>query len=319
MFALMITGCVRAEHVAGGGPVTPLMVYGSTETLEIAPVLLAARDHYPQGAVVRKGGIGNLVGAAPVAALGGDGGVADVATHAETQALRYSVTNPEIRIILVVTEGRYRIVARRSAGIASLADLKGKRVATLATTSAGFFLARMLEQAKLTFADITPVRISPIDGLAASLTRGEVDAVAIWEPHGGNAAQPLGADAIEFAGDGVYRELFNLNTTAANLVDPDKRRRIVAFVRAVMDATQAIHRDSGEAQALVAATSGFSADEVSRSWPTLHFPAALPSDLIDTLVAEEAWLAAQDRRTPRSREALARLIDASVYEEARRR
>lgn len=310
-------GCAGSGKPAGGD-IAPLAVRGSTATLEIAPVLLAARDHYPAGAQVRNGGIGNLVGAARVTGLG-DEGPADVATHAETQALRYSVTNPELRIILTVTEGRYRIIARRSAGIASVADLKGKRIATLANTSAGFFLARMLAQARLGFADIVPVRISPIEGMADALARREVDAVAIWEPHAGNAARGLGDDRIEFPGDGVYRELFNLNTTAANLADPVKRRRIVAFVRAIIDASEAMARDAGPARKLVAATGGFTDEEVAQAWPTLAFTATLPGDLLDTLEVEERWLAAQDGREPRSRAALATLIDPTVLAEARRR
>ena len=155
--------------------------------------------------------------------------------------------------------------------------------------------------------------------MAAALARREVDAVAIWEPHAGNAAQALGADRVEFAGDGVYRELFNLNTTAANLADPAKRRRIVRFVRAVMAASAAMRRDGAPAQALVASVSGISEAETEAAWPTLGFTAALPDDLLEMLVAEEQWLAAQDRREPRSRAALARLIDRGVYEEARRR
>lgn len=316
--AALLGGCFIGGEEASHVRPPPLAVRGSLATLEIAPVLLAARDHDPAGAVVRNGGIGNLVGAAPVAALG-DEGHADVATHAETQALRYSVENPDIRIILTVTEGRYRIIARRSAGIARLDDLKGKRIATLANTSAGFFLARMLAQAKLEFTDIEPVRISPIEEMVGALERREVDAVAIWEPHAGNAAHALGGDSIEFAGDGVYRELFNLNTTATNLADPIKRRRIVDFVRAIIDATAAMRRNPAPAKALVAKTAGFSMDEVTRAWPTLAFTADLPADLLDTLEVEERWLAVRDGRKPRSREALGRLIDTSILEEAQRR
>lgn len=316
--ATLPSGCATDQEKASRLEPPPLAVRGSLATLEIAPVLLAARDHDPAGAVVRNGGIGNLVGAAPVAGLG-DEGRADVATHAETQALRYSVENPDIRIILTVTEGRYRIVARRSAGIARLADLKGKRVATLANTSAGFFLARMLAQAKLGFADIEAVRISPIEGIAGALERREVDAVAIWEPHAGNAARALGDDRIEFAGDGVYRELFNLNTTASNLADPIKRRQIVGFVRAIIDAAAAMRRDPAAAKALVAATGGFSMDEVTHAWPTLAFTADLPPDLLDTLEAEEQWLAAQQDRKPRPREVLDGLIDPTILQEAQRR
>lgn len=299
LLAALLGACAHGE---------PLAVYGSTATLEIAPVLLAARDHYPPGAVVRNGGIANLVGE----------GAADVATHAETQALRYSVAHPDIRILLTVTEGRYRIVARRSAGIAALSDLKGKRIATLPSTSAGYFLARMLEEAGLGIADVQPVRL-PVEAMAPALARREIDAVAIWEPHAGNAARALGEDCIAFPGDGVYRELFNLNATAAALADPVKRRRIVGFVRAILDARAAIERDPAPAQALVGATAGFPPDAVARAWPTLRFAATLPPDLLDSLVAEEAWLAAQDGRVPRSREALSRLIDPGILAEALRR
>lgn len=302
-----LAGCAPRAGLKSAGAVAPIAISGSTATIEIAPVLLAARHLYPAGATVSNGGIPNLFDTS---------GLADLATHAETQALRYSVAHPDIRIILTVTEGRYRIVARRSAGIQRIADLKGKRIATLATTSAGYFLARMLAQEGLSFADITPVRISPLEGIAGALERREVDAVAIWEPHGGNAARALGDDIAIFSGDGVYRELFNLNTTAANLADPAKRRRITEFVRAVITASARIRRDPAPAQALVAATAGFGAAEVARAWPTLSFPAALPTDLLDELVAQEKWLATQDKRPPRSREALSRLIDSSVYNEA---
>ncbi len=313
LLAALPAGCTPVATVGPSRP--PLAVRGSTATVEIAPVLLAARDHFPDGAEVRNGGIPNLVGAAPVEGLGG-GGAADVATHAETQALRYSVAHPDIRIILTVTEGLYRIVARRSAGIASVADLKGKRIAAIPTTSSGYFLARMLASQGLGLDDVEVVRVSPIETMAKELADRKVDAVAIWEPHADNALRALGTDAIELSGTGVYRERFNLNSTAAALADPARRARIVRFVRAVLAATAAIERDPRPAQALVATTGGFTADEVGRSWPHLAFPATLPGDLVDLLVDEEAWLAAQEKRPARERGELAKLIDSSVLEEA---
>jgi len=313
----LLGGC--APVATGERPATmPLLaVRGSTATVEIAPVLLAARDHFPDGAEVRNGGIPNLVGAAPATGLG-DGGPADIATHAETQALRYSVAHPEIRIILTVTEGYYRIVARRSAGISRIADLKGKRIAAILTTSSGYFLARMLASEGLGVADVEVVRVSPIEDMAKAIADRRVDAVAIWEPHADNAARALGDDLIELSGAGLYRELFNLNSTATALSDPAKRARVVGFVRAIIAATASLKADPGAGQALVAETGGFTADEVARSWPHLAFPAALPADLIDVLVEEEKWLAAQDGRTARGRDDLAKLIDPSILKDALR-
>jgi sulfonate transport system substrate-binding protein len=293
----------------------PIAVHGNVQTFEIAPVILAAEAHYPGEATVKMGGIPNLVGE-PIVPGFGEEGVADVATHAETQALRYSVRHPDLRIILNVTEGLYRIVARRSAGIASVADLKGKRVATIAQTSSGYFLHRMLAKEGLSFDDITAVPITPLSGMTEALAKGEVDAVVIWEPESENSARALGGDLVEFHGEGVYTERFNLNTTAANLADPAKRAKIVAFVRALIAANSALWDDPADAKRLVAERGGFPPEQVEASWKHHRFNATPLPDMLDVLVLEEQWLAARDNRPARTRDELATLIDWSVYEEA---
>jgi sulfonate transport system substrate-binding protein len=293
----------------------PIAIHGNLQTFEIAPVLLAADEFYPDVATVKMGGIPNLVGDPPVPGFG-EAGVADLATHAETQALRYSVRHPDLRIILTVTEGLYRIVARRSAGIATVADLRGKRIATIPQTSSGYFLHRMLKNVGLEFDDILAVPITPLSGMSEALRNREVDAVVIWEPESEHAARALGDDLIEFGGEGLYRELFNLNATASALADPAERGKIIAFVRAVIAATAGLNRDSARAKRLVAETGRFSEDEVEAGWRHHRFTASIPGDMLDVLVLEEQWLASRDDRRARSREELATLIDASVYREA---
>jgi len=312
--ALMLGMPAQAQDSPQSDP-GPIAIHGNMETFEIAPVLLAADEFYPGAAGVKMGGIPNLVGE-PIVPGFGEEGVADVATHAETQALRYSVRHPNLRIILNVTEGLYRIVARRSAGIESVADLRGKRVATIAQTSSGYFLHRMLAKEGLSFDDIVAVPLTPLSAMTEALRAGEVDAVVIWEPESENSAQVLGGDLVEFHGAGIYRELFNLNTTAANLADPGKRAKIVRFVRAVIDATAQIDADPTKAKRLVTEAGGFSAQDVEDSWEHHRFNAASPGDLLDVLVVEEKWLAGRDNRPVRGREQLATLIDTSVYAEA---
>src|SRR5262245_65935224 len=62
----------------------PLRVYGNTKTIELAPVLLAADRVHKTPVTVTNGGIPNLF----------NPGEADIATNAETQALRQSVDHP---------------------------------------------------------------------------------------------------------------------------------------------------------------------------------------------------------------------------------
>jgi len=294
---------------------SPLQVYGNLQTIELAPVLYAADEFSPFPVEVKMGGIPNLVGEAGAQGFASPG-VADLATNAETQLLRVSVRHPDLRIIFNVTEGLYRIVARRSAGIASIADLKGKRVATIEPTSAGYFLHRMLATEGLSFDDITAVPMTPLSAMTEALRKGEVDAVAIWEPEGVNSENALGDDAIVFNGDGVYAELFNLNTTAGVLADPAKRAQIVRFVRAIIDATSELKQYPDRAQRLSAEVGSFSEEDVRESWEHHRFNASTLSNMLDVLVLEEQWLAPRENRQPRGREELATLIDTSVYAEA---
>ncbi len=292
-----------------------IAVFGNKQTIEIASVLQAAEDFYPGEASVRMGSIANLVGAPPVPGFGEEGD-ADVATNAETQALRYSVEHPNLRILMTVTEGLYRVVARRSAGIESVGDLEGKRIATIPQTSAGYFLRLMLEGEGLTYDDIEAVPIVPLAGMTQALANGEVDAVVIWEPESENAAQVLGDDLVEFSGHGVYRELFNLNSTQEKLADPETRAKIVTFIRAILDASIALEEDPARAQELVTASGNFDPQDVRDSWAHHNYLAAVPEDLLNVLERQEQWLAVRDDREPRSRDQLANLIDTSVYEEA---
>lgn len=319
--ALLLAGCGASVEAQGTNATPaqtaaePMAVHGNIQTFEIGPVLLAADKYYPGPATVKMGGIPNLVGAPPIGGFG-SAGVADVATHAETQILRYSVDHPNLRVILNVTEGLYRIVARRSSGISSVKDLAGKRIATIPTTSSGYFLSRMLAREGLSYDDITVGSVPALAEMGNAIKRGDVDAVVIWEPYSELAVRALGDDAIEFDGKGVYRELFNLNTTAENLADPKQRAKIVTFVRAIMDAVAETRRDPRATQELVAKIGNFAPQDVTDAWKHHSFNANMPADLLDVLTEEEKWLASRDNRPARSRAQLATLIDDSVYREA---
>ncbi len=297
-----------------------LHVVGRPTVMEIGPVIYATQVLLPRETQLGVGGVANLFeSAAPkaqsIGPLDSFPGTADVAAHAETQALRTSVEHPDLRIIMTVTEGLYRIVARRSAGIATLTDLAGKRIGVVRNTSSAYFLHRMLASIQLSEADAVIVAL-PVREMTPAIVRGDVDAIAVWEPESERAFNALGADAVGFQDPRVYRELYNLNTTAEALAHPHKRAQIVRLLRAVMDAARQSETAPETIWPLVAARSGHPLDVVAASWPHHRFPAVLPDDLLDVLVAEEAWLAAQSGRPARSRETLTQLIDASVLAEA---
>lgn len=80
-----------------------------------------------------------------------------------------------------ITNGQGILVPHNSP-IRAIADLKGKRVAFAKGTSAHNVTLFVLEKAGLTYADITPVYLSPPDA-GPAFANGTVDAWAIWDPY----------------------------------------------------------------------------------------------------------------------------------------
>jgi NitT/TauT family transport system substrate-binding protein len=273
-------------------------------TIESAPVFLAAEGPSGSGIGVGSGGIPLLVS-----------GEADAATNAETQALLRSAASPNLRIVLTVAECYYRIVARRSAGISRVSDLKGRKVGTSLSTSAHYFLTKMVRNAGLAEAEVTAVSI-PLPDMPAALKRGDVDAIAIWEPQAHNSEQVLGADAIVFQDRSVYRELFNLNTTAEVLANPAKRRALVASVARIVTASEQVTGRPPSVWPLVSSKINVPESTISAVWSHFRFAGGLPRDLLDVMVEEERWVAALQKREARTRTAIEQLVDATVLRDA---
>ncbi|KEQ53817.1 ABC transporter substrate-binding protein [Sphingobium chlorophenolicum] len=328
--ALALAGCATAPTAARPAspiPADPLSVFGHRTVLEFGPALLAAKNAPPGTVVTASGGVPNLWAApdpALAASVGGhaDGappppnpGVADLAGNAETQTLRMSLKHPDVRIIVTTTEGLYRIVARRSSGIASVADLRGKRIAVFVNTSAAFYLHRLLKGAGLSEADVTIVPLTAKAG-ADALIKGDVDALSTWEPEAERASLALGDNGLSIQPEGVYREIYSLNAKAATLADPAKRAQVVAFLRELLVGCRKAEEDPAEMQAMLAERTGQNLQLIRQSWHHHRFPCTLPGDLLDVMVEEEQWLAKIDGRQPRDRAALSRLIDASLLREA---
>jgi sulfonate transport system substrate-binding protein len=306
----------------GTPPAEPLRIYGNLSLVEMAPVLLAIEKFYGGPVQLEHGGVMALWGEGSELASLASTGQADIALNTETQALRGAARHPDMRFIFTVGECPYRIVARRSAGIAALADLRGKRIGTQIDSSADYFLDAMLNTVGLGLADVTRVPFMmkterPLPMLPEALLGGEIDAIAMWEPQVARAERLVGDDAIVFYDPDVYTEKFSLCTTQGNLDDKPMRARIVAFARALIEATRYLRTDPLPGWELVEQTAQLDRRTIRDSWGHYQFPATLAADTLDFCARIEPWIAALAKRSPNDRAALARLMDDSVVREAR--
>jgi sulfonate transport system substrate-binding protein len=293
--------------IAQWNPLPALRIAGNMTTIELAPVVVAAAGVYPGPVTVINGGIPNLMR-----------GEVDAATNAETQLLRQSVDDPSLRVILTEAESFYRIVARRSSGVASWKDLRGKKIAVAPNTSAHYYLVKSLALAGVEENAITVVPVTPITRMPTALKDREVDAVAIWEPESENSAAALGSDVIVLQDRSVYRELFNLQTSTKVLNDATKRRALVEFVKSLVTASGRLRDHPQEFWPLLSSKLNYTEAVIAQSWPQLRYGGSIAEDLLEVMTEEEQWVAKERNRPPRTREQLAIFIDRSVLDEATR-
>ena len=109
-------------------------------------------------------------------------GSIDFGSTAGSAALVARINGNPIKSIYVYSRPEWTaLVTTKDSKIATVADLRGKRVAVTRGTDPHIFLVRALLDAGLTEKDITPVLLQHADGKTA-LIRGDVDAWAGLDP-----------------------------------------------------------------------------------------------------------------------------------------
>jgi sulfonate transport system substrate-binding protein len=87
------------------------------------------------------------------------------------------------------------ILVPKDSPIATVADLKGKKIALNKGSNVHYLLVRALEKAGLKYTDVELVFLPPADGRAA-FEKGAIDAWVIWEPYRAAAEMSLGARTL---------------------------------------------------------------------------------------------------------------------------
>lgn len=215
-------------------------------------------------------------------------GKADLATAAETPIMFNILKGEKIFVLANIDSSTTNnaIVARKDAGIARPAELKGKRVGFTPGTTSDFFMSSLLTAHGLTRADIVPVRLKP-EEMRAAMRSGSVDAVSAWNYPLTEISSDLGANGAVFFDKDIYTETFNLVTRQdfANR-NPETIRR---FLRALIKAEQFAREHPDAAQAIVAAATHVEQNLVRKVWSNFGYRIILDQILLIMLEDEARW------------------------------
>lgn len=127
------------------------------------------------------------------------------------------------------------LIIPKGSDIKSVKDLKGKKVGYIKSTTAQYFLYKMLEQAGLSWDDIERVEISTADGVTA-LIGGDLDAFASYG-NSINAAKANGASTLADAED-ILSGNFPYEASVTALKDKKLRAAIVDYLARIQKANE---------------------------------------------------------------------------------
>ncbi|MCW3125799.1 MAG: putative aliphatic sulfonates-binding protein [Bacteroidetes bacterium] len=161
--------------------------------------------------------------------------------------------------------GSVVILGKKSRGINSPSDLKGKTIAFSAGTVSDVFARRFVQKYKIADDSITFQKIQPKGIIPAFAANDGPPAVAVWEPFISAAHKGLGDDIVTFESPEIYtiREFVAVRTDWAK----EHKDAIQKYLRAMKKAETFVNSNEVEAQKIVARMAAMDLEIVKSSWP----------------------------------------------------
>ena len=214
-------------------------------------------------------------------------GQADLATVSETVVVFSSFKSQQFAVLasFVSSNKDSKVVVRADAGIAQWPDMKGKRIGTVQSAASHYLLDTALLAAGLD-PRLLEVQHAQPETMADKLRKGELDAVAIWEPFPFKILQEVPGSRVLPISIG-YRLSFNLLASRALLgARDDELRRLL---RALERAERFIAEKPAQAQALLRERLKLDNSFIAWIWPSYQYRLSLDQALLTTLEAQARW------------------------------
>ena len=289
---------ICARHAASQTPIAATLAYGSTGYTWSLPMVAEGTHAWDRLGVTLKA-IDFPTGRDSMQAL--LTGAADFSASTDTPLVLAALQG--LRPIVLVNYSRYtrdmKIVVLKDGPIDSAkpASLKGRKIATRIGTSGQFMLAKYLEMAGLSMADIKLLDMSP-DDMTVSLIRGDIDGFS-WTAQAANVAErQSGGKVTPMVQDGLER-LFQshelLLTTEQVLKDKPELARAAA---AAMFAAEDYMRSHPDWVEIVAKRTLATEAEVKAATSVYDFTIRFDDRFLNDLVSEAEWAIASGLARP---------------------
>jgi len=212
-------------------------------------------------------------------------GEADISTSADNVFVSNSFEHTDLRVMGTISIKQVKeLVARKDKGIATTADLKGKKIGVTKKSGAEFQFGVFLTFNDLLLQDIEIVDLKPPE-MSDAISNEHVDAVFVWDPFIYEIKKKQGNNAVILH---KAEEFYFVLLTKKDWIDkhPDAAKR---FIKSIVEAEDYIKNNSERVKKLVVNRFDYDSDYIDYSWPKQEFTVSLPQSMILALEDIARW------------------------------
>lgn len=227
-------------------------------------------------------------GAGVLAAEGLLKGEVDVATAAEFLLVRHDLAGRDLSTIASITRiNDCELIARKDAGIATIADLRGRKIATASGTALEFFLEYFLMANDIPVSSVSLENLKPNETVEA-LASGAVDAMVAFSPYTFQARQKLGDRILSWPLQEKQSYYFLIISTSEFL--KARPRAAEGFLAALLEAESFVSEHRAEAQSILMKRLNLKEAYASSIWSQQTFDVRLDQHLLRLMEDQAKWL-----------------------------
>jgi ABC-type nitrate/sulfonate/bicarbonate transport system substrate-binding protein len=214
----------------------------------------------------------------------------DIGVTTDTNIAFIKFQPAKLKVVAVIAEkSDDAIIGRKDKGITNAKQLEGKKLGVTFGTSSQAMAIAYLQSKGVNISKVTFVN-QPPPALQAALSRGDIDAAALWQPLRFNTKVALKDTAVELRDNPPHKA--RVLVVVREDYAKTHQKEITQFLKAMIDAEEYAKKNQQEVQGILSKEVGIPANVLSASWSEYNLQVSMSKDLLTGIEKQGKWIIA---------------------------